>query len=68
MLTKQQKGDMVIDGYTVEMSSEEYGIEEFNYDTREEAYMGYMRLKRKAKKLKDGIERKIRIYINTKED
>lgn len=59
---------MIIDGYIVEMSSEEYGIEEFNYDTLVEAYGGLQRLKRKVKELEDGIDRKIRIYINTEED
>ena len=41
------------------MESEEYGSEEFKYDTMEEAMSGLVRLKAKIKELKDGIVRKL---------
>ena len=43
--------------YILVMSSEEYGEEEFEYDTFEEAQEGQARIEKKIQELNDGIER-----------
>jgi hypothetical protein len=45
--------------HLVTMSSDEYGCEEFLYNTQKEALAGLRRLKAKAKELADGVEREI---------
>jgi hypothetical protein len=43
--------------YKLVMVSEEYGREEFEYPTRQEAEAGQERIEAKARKLRDGVER-----------
>ena len=49
--------------YIVTMSSEEYGTEEFTYDTHAEALAGMERLENKAIELNDGIEREFELEV-----
>lgn len=50
----------------VVMSSEEFGTEDFDYDTIEEAREGFERLKKQCAKSfkKDGIERHLLLVID----
>lgn len=50
----------------VVMSSEEFGTEDFEYDTIEEAREGFKRLKKECAKSykKDGIERRLLLVID----
>lgn len=49
----------------VVMSSEEFGTEDFEYDSIEEAKKGFKRLKKECAKAykKDGIERRLLLVI-----
>jgi hypothetical protein len=47
--------------YKLTMTSEEYGTEEFEYDSWEEASEAYDRLNAKVEELDDGIERDFNI-------
>lgn len=53
----------VISGYTVSMSSDEFGADIFPYDSFLEAFDGLKRLKEKAEKLNDGAERTFAISL-----
>lgn len=50
----------------VELSSEEYGVEEFKYDTLDKAFEGMRRLAESCclDRAKDGIDRRIILNIN----
>lgn len=47
--------------YILRISSDEYGAEDFCYDTLEEAVAGFGRLCQAIEKLHDGIERWFRL-------
>lgn len=46
------------------VTSEEYGSEDFVYDTFEEAYAGEARIMKEAEKLNDGVERWFRFIVD----
>ncbi len=50
------------------MGSEEFGYEEFEAEGIVEALTIIKRLRKSVLKLKDGIERKIGIFVNKEED
>ena len=58
---------MIPERTTVILSSDVYGEEEFKYDTDEDLLAGVTRLYSECKKgsRKDGMEREIRIRINS---
>ena len=43
--------------YKLVMVSDDYGREEFDYPSRQEAKAGQERIEAKARKLRDGVER-----------
>ena len=47
------------------MWSDEYGLEEFNYDTEQEAREGFERLKATCQDNDDGIDRHLFLAIDT---
>ena len=47
------------------MWSDEFGLEEFSYDTEQEAREGFERLKATCQASNDGIERHIYLAIDT---
>ena len=49
----------------VVMSSEEFGAEEFNYDSTREAYEGIIRLCRQAIDLHDGVLRSFELRVDS---
>ena len=53
---------------TVLMTSAEYGTEEFDYDSEEEAYAGLARLQATADELDDGIERWYQVVESMEEE
>lgn len=48
--------------WVLTMSSEEYGVEEFKYDTRRKAEAGKKRIKERAAILADGVKRTFEIH------
>lgn len=67
MSGKHRYGAMAGTRHKVEVSSSEYGIEEFPYYTRRKAVAGFNRLCKKAKagQKKDGIAREVRLFDGT---